>query len=511
MATSTYALYASASFHGEVVEESFVRSGEPLQIGNSASLAVPVPAGCPYIARVLWTGPSTCAVQDGVGNVHHLEPGQDVVIELGPVHLRLYLVEQFRIRRAQPWSVRGSIAWLAMVMMTTLLTMQAAWVDEHWCQIVVLVFPQEVAQERFWYCFPENADNGGGIVAAEYLARLLREDYAGEDEGVIEDRFERPDAERKVDKKDFFMPAGNEGPITKMGGAEEVAPEPVRSAEEEDLPVPQKATQEEVPLFAEDVGTPIPAPVPEEQEADDGVAEGLDDVDSESEEIAPEPPAEEEEGWGIPDWYDEEDAAVEELEIDLMLRIAKRRLKIDPDDAQALSLLSYYQYLAQDYDAAVKTYDRFIELYPENAAGYNNKALVYKRLGQYDKEEGLYRVALSYEPFDVTAMNNLAVNLSHQGRFEEALAIMDQLLAIDPDDPYAHLHRSKIHAEMGNDDEAYAFLRKALDGMKRLDTLHHIEFRQDIRVDPSFERLRQTFQFRAILNEYYGSDSPLQE
>ena len=58
---------------------------------------------------------------------------------------------------------------------------------------------------------------------------------------------------------------------------------------------------------------------------------------------------------------------------------------------------------------------------------------------------------------------------------------------------------------------ALHYLDSALQGMKALDTLHHIEFRQDIRLDPSFEVLRQTRAFRAILHEYYGEDTPLQE
>ena len=79
------------------------------------------------------------------------------------------------------------------------------------------------------------------------------------------------------------------------------------------------------------------------------------------------------------------------------------------------------------------------------------------------------------------------------------------------DDPYADLHRSKIHAEMGHEDLALGYLEKALDGMDKLDTLHHIEFRQDIRLDPSFAKLRETHRFRTILSRYYGDDSPLQE
>jgi len=504
---STYALYASASFHDQVVEESFVHSGKPVQIGNSPTLAIPVPEGLPYVARVLWTGPSSCAVQDGAGGSHHLEPGNDVVIELGPVSLRLYVVEQFRIRRAQPWSARGSIAWLAIFLMSMVVTSQAAWIDRHQCKLALTFMSTEMVQQYYWHCLPQQANAGRSGMTAEYLARLLREDLDGEEIGVVENELDRPEQGAPIDRE--FMPAGHIGPATSMGGAEDTAPEPIRSPREDEIPLPRKAEDEVVPLFAEDVGTPIPLPPEEAVDPEDGVADGIDSTETEDDAV--EPPAEEEEGWGIPDWYDQRDEAMDNVEIELMLRVAQRRLKIDADDPSALMLLSYYQYLAEDYSGATTTYDHFIELYPEDAAGYNNKALIYKRKGEYQKEEGLYRVALSYSEFDETAINNLAVNLSHQGRFEEALTWMAQLEAVSPDDPYAHLHRSKIYAEMGNDEQALVYLRKALEGMAALDTLHHIEFRQDIRLDPSFESLRQTRAFRAILDEFYGSDTPLQE
>jgi tetratricopeptide (TPR) repeat protein len=284
----------------------------------------------------------------------------------------------------------------------------------------------------------------------------------------------------------------------------------VRTPEVEDLVIPSDRGAKDVqPLYADEVGTPIEE-LPDLSEPDPG--DGIvDSEDPDARDDMPEPPAEEHEGWGVPDWYDEEDSTADTLEVDVMLSAAKRLLRIDPESAYALSVLSYYQYLAMDYEAAKDTYDKYIELYPEDAAGYNNKALIYKRLAEYDTEENLYRVALAMEPNDVTAMNNLAVVLGHQGRYDEALAIMAQLELLDPGDPYADLHRSKIYADMGEDARALEYLDAALRGMQELDTLHHIEFRQDIRVDPSFEALRATKAFRELLWSYYGEDSPLQE
>jgi len=170
-------------------------------------------------------------------------------------------------------------------------------------------------------------------------------------------------------------------------------------------------------------------------------------------------------------------------------------------------VVDYYQYLAQDYGSCRKTYERFIELNPDEAAGYNNLALVYKRTGEYGKEEGYYRLALALDEKDEHALNNLAVNLAHQGRFAEALEIMKELETLDPGDAYADLHRSKIYAAMGNEAEALRFLEMSLQGMAALDTLHHIEFRQDIRVDPAFNLIRETPAFDDLLAQYYGEDA----
>jgi len=567
-----YALVVTASLNDTAIDEITIRQGHPAQFGGRAGddrLPLPLPEGADFVARIVWTTRSRVAVQDGAGRQHLVEPGRDVVVELGPVRLRLFLAEQFPIRRLQGLSVQGSLAWFTVVAGATILSMQGGWwqAAENHCPWAINVLPsipdigapllwvlgpvmglgllgsivvrqayreaptwagallallvplvytvsgttwktgEEVLQRDFAYCLPQNQDNGvASGLTAEYLARLLREDLDGEDVGSIELE-ERPDAEKK--EKRVFMPAGNEGPVTKMGGAQETSRDPIRTPDDDDMPMPQSKKEEQKPLYAEDVGTPVEEEPPEEQDAVDGVAEL--DLPEEETEPALDAPAEEEEGWGIQDWYDEQDEAMDDLEIDLMIRAARHRLRIDADDPAALSILSYYQYLAQDFDGATETYDRYIELYPEDAAGYNNKALIYKRRGEYGPEEALYRVALAIEPSDVTALNNLGVNLAHQGRYEEALSVMRQLEILDPGDPYADLHRAKIHAEMGNDDKAFDYLQKALEGMKKLDTLHHIEFRQDIRVDPSFEKLRQTARFRGILIQYYGEDSPLQE
>jgi len=516
LVASTYALYVAVSFNGEVVEEQSVRYGESVQLGNSALVAVPVPEGHDHLARVVWTGPATAVVETVQGTVHEVTPGEDLEIEVGPVGLRLYLVEQFRIRRSSTLSSVAALAWFVVVMMAFLVISKLEWFDrpENNCLVLDHVVRDYAVYFPNWYerCHPPMAPMAhGGNFSAEYIARLLKKDFEGSDRGLIEtiDNIDRPDAEREIDDEDphVFLPAGDVGPPDEMGGAEETAPEPVRSVDDEDLVLPKQKVEEEVQLALEDSEV-VDDPV-EVREPEDGEDEGLEDVPEEEDDKSAERTAEEEEGWGVPDWYDERDAKFEDFVIQYQLQYVKERLAIDPDDLDALSALSYFQYLAQDYDGAVETYNKIIDQIPEDPSGYNNKALIYKRRGEYQKEEALYRIALSMDPTDDIVMNNLAVNLSHQGRFDEALAIMDQLEQMVPGDAYANLHRSKIYAEMGDDEQAYHYLRKALEGFNTMDTLHRIEFRQDIRIDPSFARLREQRRFRSTLAEFFGKDVPL--
>lgn len=502
---NTHALIATARYHGEVVQERF-DAGVPVSLGGSPPLALPLPPGVDHLAHIEWGRRGHVTVTDALGRRFVVEPEETLEMRLGDVELDLELAPQFALRRTEgvPWQL--STGWLVMVLLFTSLTSWYETVSERRCQIFGITPELAVALG----CVQPEHGGESGMFTAEYLARLLEEDYAGSEDGALQLQ-ERPDAERESEH--IYLPSGDRGPTDAMGGSEEVDLEVVKAPRtEQEMPTPEelaaKKAELEVSELPEEVGTPV------EASPDDGIAEaddGEDVVDESTEDDGAEAPSEEKEGWGLQDWYDERDAMLDQLEIDYTKKFAEERLKIDPNDPAALSLLAHYQYLDEDYEGSESTYDRLLAQLPDDAAVYNNKALVYKRLGDYETEERLYRTALALEPLDVTAMNNLGVNLAHQKRFDEALAVMDQLQVLDPDDPYSDLHRAKIHAEMGNDEEAYRYLEKSLAGMAKLSTLHHIEYRQDIRVDPSLEKLRKTRRFRDILFKYYGEDAPVLE
>lgn len=370
----------------------------------------------------------------------------------------------------------------------------------HWAQgdivLPVIMFATSVLVLQIGLLvrlFASPAASGGFEPTPEYIARLLDEQFDGQDRGVIAKTTPRPDGGEEI--KGYYLQPGHDGPRKQIGGGKNVG-DKVRDGDADG----KEARARNV--VAPDPGTEVaPDPVVVTDEPSD------EELDTEADETADadKPIAVHvDEGWGLTDWYDTEDARQDAREIQQQLELAHQLLRLDPNDPSGLTVRAYYEYLALDLDAARRTYDKFTKLYPEDPAGWNNLALVYKREGQYQKEEELYRIALGLAPDDDHALNNLAVCLAHQGRFDEALVIMEKLEVLTPDDPYAELHRAKIHAAMGKEDRAYRFLQKSLAGMRKLDTLHNIEFRQDIRVDPAFAEMRKQDRFTKMLTRYYG-------
>ncbi|MSQ03912.1 MAG: tetratricopeptide repeat protein [Myxococcales bacterium] len=332
--------------------------------------------------------------------------------------------------------------------------------------------------------------------SAEYLQRLLTGDHRGEEQGYITLERKVKPSETKIES--YYLPGGSAGPVTDVGGGAQVGSKP-RSAD----PRTEKA-KPDVAIQIEEFGKTealAPQDAPPEPSIDDladplATADGVQEGQRQSVEVK--------EGWGLTDWYDTEDARADAKEIQDQLDLSRRLLRLDPDNMVGLSVKAYYEYLAMDFDAAKATYDHMIRLDGTSGAEWNNLALIYKRLGAYEKEEELYRTSLMFDPDEPNTYVNLALCLARQGRFGEALQIMKRLERELPDDPYADLHRAKIAALMGKEEEAYRLLRESLRTMRKLDTLHNIEFQQDIRVDPAFQTMRETPRFKKLLMRYYG-------
>ena len=361
MPTHHYAIHLTATFFGQTVEERLMGRGESVELGEDGPVAIPIPKDWPYVAKIDWVRPGQARVVDGEGRQFIATMQSAVEIDKGPLVVRIEVAQQFRLRRV-PYlaSAISSLAGLViigqLILSLGLVTGQGVQSCEVYCGTWLGHYSQKSNRgawetplfftDRLCQCpgppIGQAGENGAAAndLVAEYLERLLKNDLDGHEDGMIV-RKERPTGDRK--NESFYLPAGDKGPADEMGGASETALRPERNHSDPEMS-PESSKKKSELLANEDMGTPVDLPgVEDDAQAD---AETEDAEDGELEMV--EPAAEEEEGWGVRDWYDAEDKVRDEMEIEAMTRLAKRILKINPNDPEALSILSYYQYLSED-------------------------------------------------------------------------------------------------------------------------------------------------------------------
>jgi Flp pilus assembly protein TadD len=154
---------------------------------------------------------------------------------------------------------------------------------------------------------------------------------------------------------------------------------------------------------------------------------------------------------------------------------------------------------AGDFDGAIATFSRAIELDPRNWHAWFNRARAYFDKGNYDGviadstkaielgnnlnlayayglrgtgwaakgdlEQALvdHTQAIKLDPYNALAYNNRANDRLQMGNWKGALADCNQSIALDPTSPLPYSNRGYVHAYTGNHAQAITDWQKAID------------------------------------------------
>lgn len=114
------------------------------------------------------------------------------------------------------------------------------------------------------------------------------------------------------------------------------------------------------------------------------------------------------------------------------------------------------------FERALAEYLEGQEAVGDQAAARLNMAVVYSNLGQPEKAEQEYEIALRIDPQFVPAMINLAMLYDRQNMKDEAEALFERVIEIEPELADAHYSLGLLIAEIpGRLEEAAQHLRKA--------------------------------------------------
>lgn len=164
---------------------------------------------------------------------------------------------------------------------------------------------------------------------------------------------------------------------------------------------------------------------------------------------------------------------LQNLEFAAAKSLCEKLLVLDPKNAQVWHLFGLADAQQGNLEVAVESLKTATTLAPTNANYHFNLALAYNRLGQFEPAEASYREVILQRRGFREAYINLGTLLVQQGRPQEAVAVLEELLKVCKDDSETHYNLANLFSLTDNVEVA----------------IHH--YRRSIELSPDFANARE--------------------
>ena len=113
-------------------------------------------------------------------------------------------------------------------------------------------------------------------------------------------------------------------------------------------------------------------------------------------------------------------------------------------------------------DIRLNACTRLIELEPNNATGYENRAFVYMARGDQGRAIADYTKAIEINPNNPDAYNRRGSSYSFKGDNQRAIADFDRVIALNPNYAPGYFNRGSVYENMGDKQRAIADYQMSL-------------------------------------------------
>ena len=169
-------------------------------------------------------------------------------------------------------------------------------------------------------------------------------------------------------------------------------------------------------------------------------------------------------GWALLSYVDASGYLTQSLQPTETLREEARQaantaLRLQPKLGEAVFAKGFYHYAClRDYDTAVDYLEQAHHLLPNNSRIPQSLAYVERRRGNWDKSDAHFNEAEKLDPLNVNLLSQHARSYICLRRFPEALAKLEQILNITPDDIDTIVLKARIAQAEGDLPRAAALL-----------------------------------------------------
>jgi len=168
-----------------------------------------------------------------------------------------------------------------------------------------------------------------------------------------------------------------------------------------------------------------------------------------------------------------------------------RALNVDPVCPQANSSAGVVCYLARRFANARQFLEKTIDLHPKLAIAYLSLSWVYLATGDFDKALECCKTSLDCDPSNPITRANLAQILAIDGHRQEALAVLNELLALRKTAYVPPYYIAQVHLSLGDVSQALHWLETAFQ--------ERDSWRLMAGVDPRLDPLANHSRFQRLL------------
>lgn len=141
--------------------------------------------------------------------------------------------------------------------------------------------------------------------------------------------------------------------------------------------------------------------------------------------------------------------------------------KTSLDESAAANNRGVDLFSAGRYKAAIKSFDKAIELNSRNVEAYSNRGAAYDNLKEHQKAVDDYSRAIRYNPGMTAAYGNRAAAYHDLGQFDNAIRDYDRILRSSPRSAHTYTRRGDAYQKLGQLETALKDYEKALSISRR--------------------------------------------
>jgi len=144
----------------------------------------------------------------------------------------------------------------------------------------------------------------------------------------------------------------------------------------------------------------------------------------------------------------------------LSMAATEKALAIDSNSAAAWANLAYLKKRQLDWTGARTALDMALSLEPNNAFVIGSAASLAGNLGRLETSIELFERGIKLDPLSLSGLRALAIRYSDAGRFDEAIATFNRIIAINPDYPNIHFNIGATYLHAGDPEKAMTEIDK---------------------------------------------------